>query len=226
MSTDQGYAPKDVWDAYHTSKEEVGDDLNPSGWWAERWLEFIKHHPIQTIIDLGCGTGGDSLVVARSGYTATGIDFSQAAIDRARRKAAEEGLPVRFQVADLAAPLPFDDAVFDATMGNVSLHLFSDAVTHQVFAEIWRIVRSGGYVMFHVNSVQDMPYRAKRYTRVEELEPYFYREVHGQTMHFFTKAYCYELLSNWKILSLRHLELSGDNGEVFKCVWQAVGQKP
>jgi SAM-dependent methyltransferase len=42
-------------------------------------------------LDLGCGTGTNTLYLARHGWDATGIDFAAPAIIRAQRKAAQAG---------------------------------------------------------------------------------------------------------------------------------------
>ena len=48
------------------------------------------------VLDVGCGTGEHVLMCAARGMEATGVDLSAVAIDVARRKAAERGLPARF----------------------------------------------------------------------------------------------------------------------------------
>ena len=51
-------------------------------------------------LDIGCGEGNNAIWLAKQGWRATGIDFAGAAIERARRHAAEQGVAVRFTVAD------------------------------------------------------------------------------------------------------------------------------
>jgi SAM-dependent methyltransferase len=43
----------------------------------------------KTVLDLGCGTGGHALELARRGYSVTGVDLSQSMLDRAAAKSAE-----------------------------------------------------------------------------------------------------------------------------------------
>jgi SAM-dependent methyltransferase len=52
------------------------------------------------VLDLGCGTGENALFLASRGLRVMGLDGSPSAIDRARAKAAERGLPAAFLVAD------------------------------------------------------------------------------------------------------------------------------
>ena len=52
-------------------------------------------------IDLGCGTGINSVWLAQQGFDVTGVDLTALAIERARRRAAEERVAVRFLQADV-----------------------------------------------------------------------------------------------------------------------------
>lgn len=52
-------------------------------------------------IDLGCGEGDNAIFLAQRGFQVTGIDFSAAAIDKARAKARETSVEVEFLVDDL-----------------------------------------------------------------------------------------------------------------------------
>jgi hypothetical protein len=59
---------------------------------------------------------------------------------------------------------------------------------------------------------------------VAELEPDYYREAHGQTMHFFSEEYCREVLGAFVVLELSHVPLQDAGGTVVKCVWRCVAQ--
>ena len=52
-------------------------------------------------LDLGCGTGTNSVYMAQHRWKATGIDFVPRAIDMATRKARTAAVPVRFIVGDV-----------------------------------------------------------------------------------------------------------------------------
>jgi ubiquinone/menaquinone biosynthesis C-methylase UbiE len=226
MGTTARYAEASVWNQYFARLAAQGDDLNASGWWAPEFFPFLEQFPVTTVLDLGCGTGSDSLGLARRGLRVTGMDYSAVALERARAKAQAEDLPIEFRLGDMARPLPFPDASFGAVMSNVALHSFPDRTTRKILAEICLVVEPRGLLLLHVNSTEDMPYRAQRYTRVEEVEANVYREAHGQTMHFFSEQYCRDVLRTWTILDLTHQELRDDGGTIFKCVWRCVAQKP
>ncbi len=56
--------------------------------------------PCRTI-DLGCGTGANAIYLAQKGFEVTGVDFAEAAIDKAKTRALEADVQVEFIVDDL-----------------------------------------------------------------------------------------------------------------------------
>src|SRR6059058_3158339 len=66
-------------------------------------------------LDIGCGTGFLSLELAGRGHRVTGVDFAPQMLAEARRKAAAQGVAVRFEEGDAEA-LRFSDASFDLVM--------------------------------------------------------------------------------------------------------------
>jgi 2-polyprenyl-3-methyl-5-hydroxy-6-metoxy-1,4-benzoquinol methylase len=71
------------------------------------WTGFLRAllpDKKSTVLDIGCGTGSLSVVLAGLGHTVTGIDVSPSMISLAREKAETSGLLIDFQVMDAAAP--------------------------------------------------------------------------------------------------------------------------
>jgi SAM-dependent methyltransferase len=57
--------------------------------------------PASTALDLGCGTGDNSIYLAKHGWRVTGIDFIAKAVDKARTKAAADNVDIRFEQGDV-----------------------------------------------------------------------------------------------------------------------------
>jgi SAM-dependent methyltransferase len=78
------------------------------------------------LLDAGCGTGEHTILAARCGARALGIDVSSRAIDIARSKAAGRGVDARFRVFD-ALRLDALGEAFDTIIDSGLFHVFDDA---------------------------------------------------------------------------------------------------
>jgi 2-polyprenyl-3-methyl-5-hydroxy-6-metoxy-1,4-benzoquinol methylase len=73
----------------------------------EREINFDKS---VAVLDIGCGTGRHAIELARRGYRVTGIDLSEAQLNKARRKARQESLKIDFirkDARDFHFDIPF-----------------------------------------------------------------------------------------------------------------------
>jgi SAM-dependent methyltransferase len=61
----------------------------------------FARRPVQSVLDLGCGTGGHALLLAGRGYRVAGVDRSPGMLAAARRKARAAGLEARFTRGDI-----------------------------------------------------------------------------------------------------------------------------
>jgi SAM-dependent methyltransferase len=64
--------------------------------------ETRRAEPYGPALDLGCGTGHWSILLAKRGWDVTGVDVVPKAIDGARDNAVEEGLDITFVVGDVS----------------------------------------------------------------------------------------------------------------------------
>jgi SAM-dependent methyltransferase len=216
------YADAEFWDQFHRQRRESGTDLDWGGLWTGPFLIPLREAGTGTILELGCGTGHDAARLAGEGYSVTAIDVSREAIGQAR---ARFGSMARLMVADMTRPLPFPDGEFDAVMSNVAMHMFPDGVTRAVFAEVGRLTRPGGLLVFHVNALEDRPLRSRNLP-ARELEPDYVLEDSGQTMHFFSEAYLRELLAGWRELRLTSVPVPHrQTGEPYKHVWRGIARR-
>lgn len=95
------------------------------------------------LLDVGCGAGQLALIAARAGAVATGCDIALNWLERARMRAAAEGLTVNFEEGD-AECLPYRDAQFDAVTSLVGA-MFAPR-PNLVAAELTRVCRPGGVI--------------------------------------------------------------------------------
>ena len=96
------------------------------------------------LLDAGCGTGEQTLLAASHGADAIGVDVSVHAIELAQAKAAERGLPARFEVAD-ALRLGDLGLMFDVVIDSGVFHVFDDKDRVKYVASLASVLRDGGY---------------------------------------------------------------------------------
>lgn len=101
-------------------RETYGEDLGQSSWVTSheyrRFFDLLELAPADHVLDLGCGSGGPALFLARErGCRVTGVDVNEAGIRAgltlARQASLDDG--VHFRRADVREPLPFPEEAFD-----------------------------------------------------------------------------------------------------------------
>ena len=101
------------------------------------------------ILDVGCGTGRHAIELAKRGYTDTGIDLSESMLERAKEKAAEQGLAIDFRQND-ARELPFDQEFDVAIMlceGGFPL-METDEMNFKILKQVTRALKTPGKFIF------------------------------------------------------------------------------
>lgn len=95
-------------------------------------------------IELGCGTGNYVVYLARRGFDATGVDISDAAIEIARRTAAEKGATCTFLVADVLGDLGEIRDTFDFAFDWELLHHIFPPDRGKYVGNVHRLLRPQG----------------------------------------------------------------------------------
>lgn len=101
----------------------------------------------QTVLDLGCGAGLDSVLAARRVAPrgkVIGVDFAAEMIEKAKRNAEEVGTPnAEFRQGEVDA-LPVHDGSVDVVISNGVFNLCIDKP--KVLSEAFRVLRPGGRI--------------------------------------------------------------------------------
>jgi ubiquinone/menaquinone biosynthesis C-methylase UbiE len=98
-------------------------------------------------IDIGCGEGHNTRLLAQRGARVTAVDVSEVFIRYAKQSEEQEPLGIDYRVAS-AVELPFADAVFDFAVGFMSFMDIPE--TERVFAEVRRVLQPGGFLQFSI----------------------------------------------------------------------------
>ncbi len=107
----------------------------------EALLDAAQISSGQAVLDVCCGTGLASAAAVARGCQVTGVDFSPAMIETARRKQVE----AEFEVGD-AEELPFPDASFDCVITNYGHYHLPDP--DRAIKEAARVLKPSGRYAF------------------------------------------------------------------------------
>ncbi|MCD4701303.1 MAG: methyltransferase domain-containing protein [Candidatus Aegiribacteria sp.] len=133
-------------------------------------------------IDIGCGEGHNTRLLARQGARITAIDISEVFIKHARIVEEQELLGIDYLLAS-AVELPFPGETFGFVTGFMS---FMDIMeTETVLSEAHRVLKPGGFLQFSIcHPCFDTPHRRnlrdeKGHTYAIEVGDYF-RNMNGE----------------------------------------------
>jgi SAM-dependent methyltransferase len=102
-------------------------------------------------LDLGCGTGTNSIYLAQHGFTVVGVDFSARAIATARAKARRAGVAVAFHVADVTR-LDFLRESFDFVLDIGCLHTLAATQRARYAESLTRLTHPGSLFLLYAFS--------------------------------------------------------------------------
>lgn len=135
----------DAWNCEAATFDEAPDHGLRDPLVREHWRGLLRRL-IPTpgrVLDIGCGTGSLSLLLAEAGSNVTGIDFAAAMIDQANAKASQANLEINFHIGDAAQP-GFETASFDVILGRHILWAIP-GISSDVVLQCWaQLLQPGG----------------------------------------------------------------------------------
>ncbi|HSL44736.1 MAG TPA: class I SAM-dependent methyltransferase [Anaerolineales bacterium] len=134
------------WSASYDTDENLTRDLDQ-----QVMQETLAGQQFDSILEIGCGTGKNTVFLAQIGAEVHALDFSQGMIERAKEKV--KAGHVKFSIADLTQTWPCDDEAYDLLVCNLVLEHIRDLSF--IFSEASRVLKEGG--TFLVNELH--PFR-------------------------------------------------------------------
>jgi ubiquinone/menaquinone biosynthesis C-methylase UbiE len=136
----------------------VGYDTTrrPDPYLARRLWHHLGMQEGGVYLDVACGTGNYTAALASRGGTWHGIDQSQRMIRTARQKVS----PVNWYQGDVAT-LPFKEGTFSGAFITCAIHHFESL--SEVFAQVYRVIASGRFVIFTTTPQQTRGYWLNEY---------------------------------------------------------------
>jgi ubiquinone/menaquinone biosynthesis C-methylase UbiE len=134
----------EAWaDFVRTGKDHDRDALNnPAA------FELLGNIKGLTVLDLACGEGYNTRILAKKGAKATGIDFSPKQIELARQEEKKEKLGIKYMVMDAADLTDLPDNYYDLVtcfMALQDIENYTEAVS-----ETSRVLKPNGRFIFSI----------------------------------------------------------------------------
>ena len=147
-----------------------GEDSMKKEWndAAESWVDFVRkgkdyyreglNNPAAfdligdvtglTVLDLACGEGYNTRILARKGAKVTGIDFSEKMIEFAKQEEEKEKLDICYKVMNAADVREFSNNYFDLATCFMSLQDIQNF--EKAISEVARVLKYGGRFVFSI----------------------------------------------------------------------------
>ncbi len=137
------------WEVVYQKEGDLYQDVGSE---IKKYSEIFKKNKFKRILDLGCGTGRNTIYLAQQGFQVYALDISKTGVEITKKKA--QGLNVKFEVADMINT-PYQDNFFDAIVCLLTLShgLLKD--NQNAVDEIYRILKPNGMLMTELMSIED-----------------------------------------------------------------------
>jgi SAM-dependent methyltransferase len=154
---------------------------------------------VSTVLELGAGQGRDTLYLAHRGFHVHALDYAPEGVEGIEAKAVEAGLADRVSVGlhDVREPLPLGDASVDASYSHMLLCMaLTTPELERLVAELHRVLRPGGLVVYTVRTTDDAHYGAG----IAHGDDMY--EHGGFVVHFFDRELVGHLASGFELLDV------------------------
>jgi ubiquinone/menaquinone biosynthesis C-methylase UbiE len=162
--------------------EEMYQDTPPwdVGYPQPVFVKLVEEGEIKPgrVLDAGCGTGENALMLAKNGYSVTGIDVTKDAITKAQVKADKRNLKVDFIIGNV---LKLDENIgtreFDTVIDSGLFHVMTDEERPIYVKQLHRVLKDGGkYFMMCFSDKEPGEWGPRRVSKLEierSLMPWF-----------------------------------------------------
>jgi len=157
MSIQKAY---DDWSSSYDTDENLTRDLDQ-----KITQETLVGQYFESILELGCGTGKNTVFLAQIATSVQALDFSERMIAKAKGKVRAEN--VRFSAADLTQKWPCEDGAYELIVCNLVLEHIEELSF--IFAEAFRVLKpQGKFLINELHPFRQYEGKKARFNRGDE----------------------------------------------------------
>lgn len=121
---DELYLRHDRYWWHEHTRHATDPDAHETSLLTQMTLRLLSGRPPGRALDLGAGEGADSIRLALMGYSVDAVEISKVGAEKIKRFAAEAGVDVNVEIADVGTYEP--TGYFDVIVCNGALHYIDD----------------------------------------------------------------------------------------------------
>ena len=214
-----------TWEEYYSVLRQLPSWLKKPVPFVAEALSFFKERGVQTILDLGCGMGRNSVHLAEQGFHVIGIDTSASALKYAKTWSKTKALNNNVVLRASMTRLPFVSQTFHAVISVSVIHHARIRDIKKTIEEICTVLKENGLFLANLLSTKDYRYRQGEkledgtFRILEDFGEKQFEEIH----HFFSQREIRTLLTSFKNVSLEQIQ-SGKK-ERLHTYWKVTASK-
>jgi SAM-dependent methyltransferase len=206
----------DHWNKFYKSNEV--DRLSPPSQFA---AFVIGEAPAQAVvIDMGCGSGRDSMFFASQGYPVIGIDAYVSAIEHCKEVAHKNDLNARFIQSEIQSSGWVDAVQSDSMYKAISdlvfyarffLHAITEDAENELLDAVCRLAKPGGTLLA-------VEFRTQRDATLPKSTAQHFRRFPLPT-DLFVKALARGMKINYFVEGFGYAKYGDDDAHVARCIF-------
>lgn len=182
-----------TWNSIFRADKNVLQEPIPE---MKKVIKLMKKSGVKKVLDLGCGSGRHTVLLAKEGFEVYGLDNAPEGLMIVRKKLKDLGLKAKLKNADCYKKLPYENDFFDAVISTAVIqHNYHDKILFCI-SEIQRVLKPGGIVFVTVASKRRLErgYLKHPESRPKEVAPMTFIPVNGPEKGIVHFIYTKELL--------------------------------
>ena len=206
----------EFWESSFRDKQEMWG-LEPADC-AVTTLELFKKQGLTTILIPGFGYGRNAGIFMNNGFSVTGIEISETAIDLAKKHYGETIKVFHGSVSDM----PYDQETYDGIFCYALIHLLPAKERIKLIHDCFQQLKPDGIMVFVAISKKDI-----RYGEGKEIIKDTFETKHGVTLFFYDSVSIKSEFGNYGLIQAQEIKepakSTGDRPSLK--LWQIICRK-
>lgn len=196
-----------IWNARYKSGKMFESQTS----WLFPYISLLRgFEGVPQVLEVGCGDGRCSEYLKGCGFDVVASDISNVAINNL----AERSSDIKCECFDISQGIPHEKRSFDLVLSNLSSHYFSTEETRDIYTDVWRVLKPGGYFLLRVNDRREYDTNKVGDT-VETLGVNFVLSRNGKRKHYFDHDDLKSCLGDFNIISMKDVSFPCNGREKY-----------